>query len=274
MKDPRNSVYKERDMRVRLKVGAAGSHINGLTVDYSTGRFTMLADGKPVEDGIDGATIEFSYRRKNKKKIILSVPQFGNEIYSTPFGFVWHYDAIIAIDTNTRKIRGVRHSIGVMALLQCVENTFTKGGPGEKMVFKRRIIGTMHAKEVPPKIENHFWKEGIENIPKFWPEYMPGNKLGIVVDSDLDQLDAYNSRALPIVKDYFLPNDMTLMYASTETGADYLPNNLIRLCDREAVLRLRAIARGESVKEGQVLTKVGEDVSFTASSEPFRFDPF
>jgi hypothetical protein len=39
---------------------------------------------------------------------------------------------------------------------------------------------------------------------------------------------------MPIIDDFYLPADFTLIYASADVGKEYVPNRLISLCDKEA----------------------------------------
>ncbi len=57
---------------------------------------------------------------------------------------------------------------------------------------------------------------------------------GIVVDSDLDILQKINAREEPIFDDFFIPENVTLIYASADSGKETLINKLIRATDRVA----------------------------------------
>jgi hypothetical protein len=71
-----------------------------------------------------------------------------------------------------------------------------------------------------------------------------GSRFAVITDSALAQHDAINSRAIPIYGDHYLPAGFTLLYASADTGQEFL-NRLIRFCDREAVSYLQHLADGK-----------------------------
>ena len=57
--------------------------------------------------------------------------------------------------------------------------------------------------------------------------------LGLVVDSELDQHALINQRKQPYYHEYYLPPNVSLIYASSDTGSD-IPNQLIKKCDKAA----------------------------------------
>jgi hypothetical protein len=65
-------------------------------------------------------------------------------------------------------------------------------------------------------------------------------RFAIITDSALAQHDNINSRTIPIYGGQYLPAGFTLLYASADTGHEFL-NRLIRFCDREATNYLRCL---------------------------------
>ena len=77
--------------------------------------------------------------------------------------------------------------------------------------------------------------------------YNTNQKIGIIVDSDLGNLPAYNARSLPIYFDFYLPTNFELIYASAEVGkTEFLVNRLIALCEDMAKSLLAQILLNEA----------------------------
>ncbi len=74
------------------------------------------------------------------------------------------------------------------------------------------------------------------------PNVKPRDPIAVIVDHDLEHLDAYNNRTLPIHGDFLLPGGVDLIYA-TEKGSDFLGSKLIRLCHRRATDAIRGLAK-------------------------------
>lgn len=61
-------------------------------------------------------------------------------------------------------------------------------------------------------------------------EDMSGKKIGVIVDSNLGDIDKYNSREKPLFGNEYIPPNVTLIYASADKK-DSIANKLIWLCD-------------------------------------------
>jgi hypothetical protein len=69
-------------------------------------------------------------------------------------------------------------------------------------------------------------------------------KVGMIVDSDLGNLDSYNTQKMPVCSGQMLPNNVTLIYASSDNKNDSIVNRIIAIADEASSLVLDAIARG------------------------------
>jgi hypothetical protein len=65
-----------------------------------------------------------------------------------------------------------------------------------------------------------------------------------VVDSDESNVKAYNARTLPVYDQQVLPERITLIYATSDTGSEYLANAAIRHADYTGRTILDAIESG------------------------------
>ena len=68
--------------------------------------------------------------------------------------------------------------------------------------------------------------------------------VALVVDSELGALPAINNRTRPFYKQFTLPSNVELVYASSDSGTD-VPNKLIKECDKASREIVRQIDMGE-----------------------------
>lgn len=70
-------------------------------------------------------------------------------------------------------------------------------------------------------------------IQKIQSEEPENRRIAFVVDSDLGNLEAYCNRSKPLHKDFYLPPNFTLLYASADRSDEW-PNQMIKRCDKLA----------------------------------------
>ena|SRR5712691_4374399 len=75
------------------------------------------------------------------------------------------------------------------------------------------------------------------------PQYRPTLRIAIIVDSSLDSLRDFNARAVPVIDDWFLSPNFTLLYATADAATATIGNRLIRTCDRNATQILELIRK-------------------------------
>jgi hypothetical protein len=93
----------------------------------------------------------------------------------------------------------------------------------------------------------------ISDLEKSSAKKMP--RIGIVTDSELGSLDAFNTRTAPLIGEVYLPNHFTLMYASTDTGWE-VTNKVLRLCDSAATSHINDI-KAKVLPEAPLVTLEG-----------------
>lgn len=177
------------------------------------------------------ARLERMYEREKTPKILNYAPVPVNSLTVSDPGFLGHYDVVLGVDTNTRRI--ANDFVSISAACRCWIEPLT----GLVYLAKFGILGWFEMRNVATKPENVAWRLLIEGVQRS-PEFRPGLRFALVVDSDLGNIPSYNSRALPIDKEFDLPPDFTLIYASADRRSDQAGNLLIGLCDREAKLLL------------------------------------
>lgn len=172
------------------------------------------------------ANMTVSYERDNKApKVLVDIPM---NLSNLSFDMGYHlknYDLIFAIDTNTKEIGNQKYSASAIVLCKLKQHA----GRLEALYSPHHIFRFKNV-ELPEKIG---WVNLIKGIMDN-PQYSENLKVAIIVDSDYGNLAKYNSRELPIINNVYLPKNMTLIYASADSGAENLPNKLIYMCDKVA----------------------------------------
>jgi hypothetical protein len=188
---------------------------------------------------------EVTYDRPKGPKVLSRIPQAHPAVsFDTPPALLRNFDFLCAVDTNDREIQGKR---------VCVVGIYT---------FKRVLIpAAAGAKEdwqgdVPfcleyinirsdLKPENFGWLAAYEHLLKF--SVTDGTKrIGMVVDSDLGNLKAYNNRELPVDGPDFLPPNVTVIYASADAGKENIINQALSIADSVSTQVLDALQSGQA----------------------------
>ncbi len=139
------------------------------------------------------------------------------------------FDYIYAIDTNSKEVNG-----DLISVCYCV-----KYKPSTRELLMR---GPICFKNNPDVTEKTNWRELIKDIIH-QKEYRDNFKIAIIVDSDYGNIEKYNSRESPIDTQFFLPENFTLIYASTDSGLENFPNRLIAECDKLAKKYIKDLER-------------------------------
>lgn len=191
--------------------------------DFSNGHIQGFDNGVPVRPEKVG--FEIGYDREKKKKIINQIALDPNRITPSPEESLQKFDLVYAIDTNTRVASDKLLSVTciVLCTLDHVSDEILdiRYGPFRALEFWN----------ITDHPENVAWMKVIQFITQD-SAYNTNSKIGIVVDSDLGNLSAYNARSMPIYSDFYLPENFELIYASAEVGKEeFFVNHLIALCE-------------------------------------------
>ncbi len=182
-----------------------------------------------------------TYERESKKepKVLNKIPLNITALhFSSDQSIFEDYDLLLAIDTNTRHISGIRHSVGGLLYCELLK---------QQQAIKWLVpFGIEFTDEDKP--EHLSWKIVFDHILDD-PALNNVPRIGVLVDSDYGHIDKYNNRALPIWGDVFIPTNVRLIYASTDTGKEFLINKLISEADKVSNLLLDQIERGSIPSE-------------------------
>jgi len=175
--------------------------------------------------------------RENDKgdKVLFNLTDVGEGYLGDINQIFLQYDLIYAIDTNYKEINGTIYSVtAITRAIKTGEDIFDGQLTNFSFVWNDKY---------PEKIENWAWVGTIENIRNVDNLYYPGRKVILVVDSDLDKIEQFNNKEIPIFEDYFLPEGFILYYASADSGSEYMPNKMIQMCDKHAKDELKEIEK-------------------------------
>ena len=194
----------------------------GVALDFNTQKVVGVKDGQSFPL-IGKNRIEYKRSRDNKVDKILHAS-------SSPSADTWFstnhqllaYDHLIAVDTNTNHLNGSDVSI------TAAYHVIPRSREPEQAFCHARVIAIFESWNVQCKPENLGWWQILHAIQQ-QPEDFTGS-IGLVVDSDLGKHQAFNDRTEPIVSDFYLPENVTIIYGSDKGGAEHLSTKLIKYC--------------------------------------------
>jgi hypothetical protein len=137
------------------------------------------------------------------------------------------YDHLIAIDTNTYQLGG--STVSVTAAFHLIPTNIEPNF----VSACTRVLALVEFWNVVNKPENLGWWQILEAI-SVYPNNFAG-KIGLVVDSDLGNHQAFNNREMPIFGDYYLPENVSILYGSDKGGPEHLSTKMIKYCHNLAL---------------------------------------
>ena len=231
------NTIKPRTMSVTMDMGEPMT-ANGYSYDPKTGKVALLNNGKELKPKY--VTVEQSYERKKGRKILNQIETCPDKLFSNPNKILQQYDIIFSIDTNTKYINSNKISVtGIVYGEHIIENN------NQCVLVRYRPINCLEFRNVTCKAENLGWKEAIKGICNS-PHYTTDQNIALVVDSDLGNLKAFNSKEMPIVGEYYLPKNFTLVYASADAGSENIANTMLKVSDQISNVILKRIKEENS----------------------------
>ncbi len=185
-----------------------------------TSRAINAATGQEIEN----KGLVLGYQGENKWRPTTYIPGVpGDNSYDLQ-SKIEKYKHLVAIDTNTisffstRFHRDIKISLGIGLVLNYDANKV------QLDPINRPFLTTPNCE----KPENENWVRVIELLRSSCQCTDP-RKIGIIVDSDLGNIEAYNKRTLPVFANYFLPDEYELIFASDKVK-DNIFNKMIGAC--------------------------------------------
>lgn len=192
-------------------------------VSSENGKVSIHLSDKKIEP--DSVFTQTQYtRKKGTEKIVNSIP--GGDASDIMSYLISNFNLIYAIDTNTKQVKNNKISVGSI-----IEYN-TKNTQKNSILFRK--IGNIIFKKCPDRLEEKFsWIRLVKLIISS-KNYNRQLKYAIISDHDFRNHTKYNERELPLAGDFYLPDNFTLLYASSDTGKEFLLNKLISECEKDA----------------------------------------
>ena len=225
--------HTEVQLRFNREVVAKSWHVerNSNSV-FVIGRMCsdiILNDDKLTPD--EAHTITYYEKKKGTRKVLNAGFFYQKDPVSDINVELSKYEKIIAIDTNTITLpNGEKASAvtGLEATIRIISDNAC-----------RLESGAMHQGYIErdlDKPELHCINLVLDSFFKRNPE-MLSKKIAIITDTEFDLLAKINRREIPFYKDKFLPVNMSVFYATADSGStEFFANQLIRACDRESTI--------------------------------------
>lgn len=176
------------------------------------------------------ARITNFYKRNNNKNKTLNVLDFqGNEFIDANTALLKKHNAVFAIDTNTSVNNNLDNgdTISITSVIRIVLDQET----GTLLLIPIRFYEFRNSEA---KIENVAWCILIQEILSDLKASNTSANIGLIVDSDLGNLNNFQSRKEPIIDGFFLPEEISLIYAGADSGKEFWANKAIGVSDKWA----------------------------------------
>jgi len=226
------------DKKPREQIVMLGSPepLRGVHYDKDRMEFMGLTtDGRLIKPEVTFSQTHYT-GQSGKEKVITRIqdkviPNEGDLLKYLSSSF----DLIIAVDTNTKLIAG--ETVSVTGVVHCVVQA-TPDPKGYDVDFPWH--GAVLFRNCPNELPSE----------KFgWMTVMQANRdprnilkrFALVTDHDLGNHSLYNSRKIPIFRDFYLPDIFVLMYGRGDGPNQDLLNYVVRQCDKESTELLKEI---------------------------------
>jgi|GEM_PF-5483183 len=164
-------------------------------------------------------SIVYGYQGENKFRTTAEISTRKDD-HSHCFYLKYHqFKHLVAIDTNSFdcQVAGKLTKISLGIAVTLVDEK-------DAIIIQplRKIFYLINS----GRPENENWEKLIRLVSENC-KCSDSRKIGVVVDSDLGNLHWYNQRKMPIFKDYFLPENIELIFASDKVS-DSIFNRMIK----------------------------------------------
>ena len=218
---------KKNEIKPRINSITGNFVANSDKIKFSLKDGSLVAESDNGDIPMSKFKTETFYKREKNDKILNRIYTDNNSIDINRN--LSQYNFIYAIDTNTMFTDNKYISVGSL-----VKGDFIKKNEeGFNLSYKCHKNFIIESEYKYIDVEQYLWTESIKLIKnELILHYNP--KIGLIIDCDLGNLENYNNKLKPLYSNFYLPDNFTLIYASSDTGKEYLPNKMIALADHEA----------------------------------------
>ncbi|MDI1254539.1 MAG: hypothetical protein PSV16_00435 [Flavobacterium sp.] len=176
----------------------------------------------------DQVKTEIFYERDSGKNKILHLQYFNKNLIDFQFndGLRNRYNMVFACDTNYKIVDNEKLCVGCLSILAFSKSNF------HAFPIKAAVFSTSITENTNP--ERISWRLFLDYINS---DKYKQSKICFFVDSELNKIDEFNMARESIIDDFFLPKNITMSYASADTGKEYIGNQLL-LCSDNAATEL------------------------------------
>ncbi len=214
--------------------------------------FLHLPNGEKEKPDYVFSQIQYT-RENGREKIVNSINGFAIDISSY---LASNFNRVFAIDTNTKQIDN--NKISVCSIIE----SYFGNKQNNQISFFYRKSGILLFKNCPDNLEEKFsWVKFIKLVISS-QNYNDKLKFAIITDHDFGNRDKYNNKELPLIRDFYLPDNFKFIYASSDTGKEFLLNKCIKKCDKDAKEILNKF------KKNKIINLNGTEISIDNIQEP------
>jgi hypothetical protein len=189
------------------------------------GELLLEVDGQPVRPPVR-TFLETSFDRPKGPKVLNRLVPPTRTLSIDPWLGIAKYKRLFAIDTNCRFVGTER--VASTAIVEFIP------------LFSRRSVVISASRSIElrnvtaPFPERVGWLRAIDVLVSEVGFQALDVPIGLIVDSDLGSLEAFNARTLPIFGARRLPINMELVYATSDSGKEHVLNQAIAKADKVA----------------------------------------
>lgn len=192
-------------------------------------------------NGVADFYSEISYERIKGPKILSRVPMADDQLHwRENEALKQNYEFIVAVDTNTTSINGKRVSVtGITTVAPSAAESSIELGE----FWKFEVPFCFALAEVKEKPENFGWAYSLEQLVAR-KLITATTRVGMIVDSDLGNIPAYNARKKEFISGNLLPPSVQLIYASSDVGMESIANKALKTADSISSQIISALRSG------------------------------
>lgn len=257
---------KPREQAIYFRRGI-NDDMSGITIDSNSGKILLhLSTGETKESDMVFSMTHYKKDNYGKNVKLMILPDGTSSGHDGPFknikplsihegialghegpfnlmDYLDRFDFVFCADTSTDKISGEDISVGVYIEL-FVKKRQQAEGDLSIPISKRRVL---FFKEIPGGAAEKFtWFQLLKNV-------LAANndkdiKIALITDHQ-DNWGDIQSRKMPVYGDFYLPDGVTLIYASDAANETIL-NTAIRECDKYGQQIIKELKNGNGVVIG------------------------